>query len=148
VFYDTDRVVNKIASLQDAEPVLKDKLKQWEKKDTVKQSKVLTGEQIEKYWREAPDDHEHLPIKVGSMIAIYGFERRCELSKTEALDLKFNADALLCTTERTKQQGGPKRASTFAITHPVAREKIQLYYNLIPEKNRVPGNMIGRCSWF
>jgi site-specific recombinase XerD len=63
-------------------PLIRTKLKQWEKEDAVKKAKTFDKDEILHYLRDAPNDDIHHPQKVALIIAISGLERKSEVTMT------------------------------------------------------------------
>jgi hypothetical protein len=75
-------------------PCIRKNLKQWMKPHEPKQSSVLEVDQWENYQKNAPNDKDHLPRKVSSILGVYGLLRRQELSEIRFSDLLFQADCI------------------------------------------------------
>ena len=78
-----------------------------EKNDRTKQAATFTGDQLVVYWRDAPDDQKHLPVKSASILAVFGLERKCECHDTKAsnVELLSNGTFMINGLERSKQSG-------------------------------------------
>ena len=66
--------------MDDQTPLLKRLFKNWETEDVVQQSAVFTPEEIEAYLQNAANDPTNLPIKVATIVGIFGSLRIQEIT--------------------------------------------------------------------
>ena len=87
---------------------LKDMLKHWKKEDTTTQSAVLTGEQLLKFWKEAPNDAVYLPAKVISIFSVLGLLRRTNASLSRPVKQLSTRSLFLLAGYIDRNKGGQK----------------------------------------
>ena len=122
-------------------------LKQWEKVEETKKSKVLsyflvltlfqvfTKAEIEKFLSECPNTIEHIHLKLVVVIGCYGLLRGIEIETLSFEQIKFEGEICFVTVNR-KKHGGPVKGSRFAITDPIGVDIVHRYFEFSPESER------------
>jgi integrase len=126
-------------SVKDSVPHLSKMLKNWQKAEEQKKSRVFTASEIARFVEEAPSDAEYLPMKVALLFGIHGLLRKSELI---SLDWK---NITLIETEAVKhlhvqlfrkKQKGPRASTSFLITKESYVEICKLYMTCAPDDVR------------
>jgi hypothetical protein len=81
---------------------IKASIKRWEKAEETKKATAFTAENISTFLKDAPNDHVYLPIKIATILGIYGFQRRAEMKNMIFENIKFNSDGILVEFDRVK----------------------------------------------
>jgi len=115
------------------------KLKNWEKAETIKQSKVFTKDQLDEFLRSAPSDDKYLPMKAAAIVSTFGLLCGQELVDFKFDDLKVQGEIRVAKVMRVKGSG-PKQESSFMIEG-------DLYINILDDYfGRFDSDQIQKCE--
>jgi hypothetical protein len=84
------------------------KLKRWLKEHETVKAETFTLAEMQKFWTEAPDDHNWLLKKAILALGVNGCLRRTEIKTLKFENIVFDATCTLVTIYRAKFRG-PKR---------------------------------------
>ena len=107
-------------------------LSNWQKKEETKKSKVFTREEVDKFFEQAPDDHQYLLIKCALVLALHGMLRISELTSFDCsyITIKPEIKAVQGIVER-KKNNGPKANTTFLVVDEKYKSKLETYINIL-----------------
>ena len=110
-------------------------LKNWQKKEEQKKSKVFSRDNVIKFLSDAPDDEKYLVMKASLVVGIHGFLRLSELTEFQfdQIQERPQIEAIQGTIAR-KKQTGPKANSTFLITEAIFKQKLEQYIHKFKSK--------------
>ena len=100
--------------MDDQTPLLKRLFKNWETEDVGQQSAVFTPEEIEAYLQNAANDPTNLPIKVATIVGIFGSLRIQEITDFTFQQLNKQGQVYIGEVLRGKGRG-PQKLSKFVI---------------------------------
>jgi len=99
-----------------AVPGLRNTLKNWQKHEETKRAKTFTAEEITQFLVESPNDRENLPRKVATILAVYGFLRKTEITELTFTDVEIHEEHAWVYVYRQKQASSSRERSKFLIS--------------------------------
>ena len=116
--------------------------KQWEKKETLKQSLTFKYEDVHFFLQTAPDDGKTLTIKLIAIMSLFGLLRKTEMLALNWDHLDFSKNEMIIGKTMRKKRRGPMRMHPWIISNELCITIIRRYMECFqPEISYIINNL-------